>query len=63
MEKRMERRIFVKGRVAIVVVTAIVVEEASLDTSSSSAAWNFIYGLRASHTWNAYTRDTLTTRG
>lgn len=60
MEKRMERRIFVKGRIAIV---AIVVEEASLDTSSSSAAWNFIYGLRASHTWNAYTRDTLTTRG
>lgn len=60
MEKRMERRIFVEGRVAIV---AIVVEEASLDTSSSSAAWNFIYGLRASHTWNAYTRDTLTTRG
>lgn len=60
MEKRMERRIFVKGRVPIV---AIVVEEASLDTSSSSAAWNFIYGLRASHTWNAYTRDTLTTRG
>lgn len=62
----MERRIFVEGRVAIVaivVVTAIVVEEASLDTSSSSAAWNFIYGLRASHTWNAYTRDTLTTRG
>lgn len=56
----MERRIFVEGRVAIV---AIVVEEASLDTSSSSAAWNFIYGLRASHTWNAYTRDTLTTRG
>lgn len=58
----MERRIFVEGRVAIVVVTAIVVE-ALLDTSSSSAAWNFIYGLRASHTWNAYTRDTLTTRG